>query len=83
MERMLTVDDVARIMAVKRRTAYEVMKRFPHLESPFRCTESALRAYILENTVYPEEKPKTKNPRVRVVTTQAVDYRIPRRRETG
>ena len=53
MERMLTVDDVARTLVVSRRTAYAKMKEFPHTEKPFRCTEAALRAYIAGNTVYP------------------------------
>ena len=53
MERMLTVDDVARILVVSRRTAYAKMKEFPHMEKPFRCTEAALRAFIAGNTVYP------------------------------
>lgn len=80
MERMLTMDDVARILGVCRRTAYEIMKRIPHMEHPFRCTETALRAYIAENTVHPAEPAAKKQKRGWRPVSQAQEYIIPRRR---
>ena len=80
MDRMLAVDDVARILAVCRRTAYEVMKRVPHMARPMRCTETALRAYIAENTVHPAEPAAKKQKRGWRPVPQAQEYIIPRRR---
>lgn len=77
MDRLLTVDDVAEILRVSRRTAYGKMKQMIHLPSPLRVTETALRGWIAEQMVDPATK--TKAPR-RVMTGPITDYKIPRRR---
>ena len=77
MDRLLTVDDVAEILRVSRRTAYGKMKQMIHLPSPFRVTETALRGWIAEQMVDPATK--TKAPR-RVFTGLTTEYKIERRR---
>lgn len=83
MERLLTVDDVAVALQVSRRTAYTIMHQMPHLERPFRVSESGLRAWLYERTAQPEEKDKGKwKARLRPVKMPLLgnDYHIPRRR---
>lgn len=77
MEKLLTVDDVAEILRVSRRTAYEKMRQMIHMEQPFRVTEMALRCWIGDQMVDPATKAK-KAPRR--VMTGLEDYHIPRRR---
>lgn len=40
-------------MSISKRSAYTVMHRIPHMDSPLRVTERALREYIESKTVYP------------------------------
>jgi hypothetical protein len=82
-ERLLAPDDVAAILQVSRRTAYTIMHQMPHLERPFRVSESGLRAWLYERTRQPEDKGKGKGKaRQRAVKMPLVsDYHIPRRKE--
>lgn len=52
-DRLLSPEDVADIMSISKRSAYTVMHRIPHMDSPLRVTERALREYINERMVYP------------------------------
>ena len=76
MDRLLTPDDVARVLQVSRRTAYSIMHQMPHLERPFRVTESALWAWMAARTINPTGKKKTP-----VRALKFVPDRIPRRKE--
>lgn len=53
MERLLSPDQVAEIMSISKRSAYDHMNRMPHMSSPLRVTERALREYIESKMVYP------------------------------
>lgn len=53
MERLLSPEQVAEILSVKKSTAYTIIHRMPHMESPLRVTERALRDYIESKMVYP------------------------------
>ena len=84
MDRMLTVDDVARVLSVSRRTAYAYMAQMIHLEKPRRVSEWSLQAWISARTVDPETSGKGKQKaRQRPVKMPLMgqDYHIPRRRE--
>ena len=88
MDRMLTVDDVARVLSVSRRTAYTYMAQMIHMDSPRRVTEYSLRAWIAERTAGPDEPKETKGKgkkktrqRPLKMALMGNDYRIPRRRE--
>ena len=72
MKALLTVDDVAAILKVSRRTAYGYMMQMPHMERPRRVTEGALEGWINGRTVYGEKK-----------RYPAGITRIPRRREVS
>ena len=82
MDRMLTVDDVALVLSVSRRTAYAYMAQMIHLEKPRRVSEWSLQAWIRARTVDPETSGngKRKAP-ARGLKIDLVDYHIPRRRE--
>ena len=80
MEKLLTVNDVADILQVSRRSAYLYIREMPHMQSPLRVTETALRGWIWERTRVPGEKPKQQSAVKRTAMSMA-DYRIPRRRE--
>jgi hypothetical protein len=82
-DKLLTPDDVTAILQVSRRTAYTIMHQMPHLERPFRVSESGLRAWLYERTAQPEENGKGKQKaRQRAVKMPLMgqDYHIPRRR---
>ena len=75
MERLLTVDDVARTLSISRRTAYTYMAKMDHLMRPLRVTEGSLRAWIAQGTERPGSKP------VRSIKHRKTDgYLIPKRR---
>ena len=83
MDKLLTPDDVAAILQVSRRTAYNYMGQMPHLERPFRVSEAGLRAWLYERTAQPGEKGKgLQKARQRAVKMPLLgnDYHIPRRR---
>ena len=81
MGKLLTVDDVAAILQISRRTAYKLMHKMPHLEHPFRVTETALMAYIAANTVYPGNGYTETKTRLRAVETpKNTNFKIARRR---
>lgn len=54
METFLTPKDVAEILRVSRRKAYDIMNGMPHLDSPLRVTERHLIAWVNERMVIPE-----------------------------
>ena len=83
MDKLLTPDDVAAILQVSRRTAYTIMHQMPHLERPFRVSESGLRAWLAERTAQPEGKNKGKQKarwRAGKRPLLAEEMHIPRRR---
>lgn len=83
MDKLLTPDEVAGILRVSRRTAYRIMHQMPHLERPFRVSESGLRAWLYERTRQPEDKDKGKgkaHQRHFHGPLLGNDYHIPRRR---
>ena len=73
MERLLTADDVAQVLKTSRRSAYRHMHDMVHLETPFRVTETALRAWIAQKTTIPYTDRKT--PR-RPVKTAEIERRM-------
>jgi len=84
LEKLLSPDDVAAILQVSRRTAYTIMHQMPHLERPFRVSESGLRAWLAGRTVSPQDpadrgkKPARRFPQKQLLTPE---YHIDRRRE--
>lgn len=60
MERMLSPEQVAEILSVKKSTAYTMIHQMPHMERPLRVSERALREYIESRTVYPIQMAKRK-----------------------
>lgn len=52
-DRLLSPEDVADIMSISKRSAYTVMHRIPHMDSPLRVTERALKDYIEGKMIYP------------------------------
>lgn len=58
MERMLSPEQVAEILSVKKSTAYTVIHQMPHMERPLRVSERALREYIESKMVYPIQMTK-------------------------
>lgn len=59
--KLFTVDDVAVILRVSRKTAYKKMHEMRHMEHPFRVEESVFMAFIAANTICPMKKPQLKN----------------------
>lgn len=74
MERLLTADDVAMVLKTSRRSAYRHMHDMAHLETPFRVTETALRAWIAKKTTIPYTDRKT--PRRPVKTAEIERRRV-------
>ena len=60
MDRLLTVDDVAQVLSVSRRTAYTYMADMIHLSRPLRVAESSLREWMVRGTERPGNKPVVK-----------------------
>jgi hypothetical protein len=60
MEKMLSPEQVAEIMSVSKRSAYDHMHRMPYMESPLRVKERDLREYIESRMVYPMPIKKSK-----------------------
>ena len=87
MDKLLTVDDVAGILRVSRRTAYNYMGQMIHMTQPLRVTETSLRQWISGRTVDPEEqhsrKGKNKAPKKGAELPGLREYHIPRRRAEG
>ena len=80
MDRMLTVDDVARVLQVSRRTAYTYMAQMIHMDSPRRVSEYGLSAWIRARTVDPAMQDKGKQ-KTRQTALKTPITHIPRRRE--
>jgi predicted DNA-binding transcriptional regulator AlpA len=80
MDRMLTVDDVARVLSVSRRTAYTYMAQMIHMDSPRRVSEYGLSAWIRARTVDPASNCKGKQ-KTRQMALKTPITHIPRRRE--
>lgn len=74
MERLLTADDVAQVLKTSRRSAYRHMHDMVHLETPFRVSETALRAWIAQKTTIPYTDRKT--PRRPVKTAEIERRRV-------
>ena len=64
MEKLLTPDDVASILSVSKRTAYDLMKGMQRIEKPLRVTEASLREWINQRAVAPGAKPKFQRPMI-------------------
>lgn len=60
MEKLLTPSDVAGILQVSKRKAYDLMKGMARIERPLRVTEASLREWLADKAVTPGEKPKYK-----------------------
>ena len=74
MERLLTVDDVARYLQCSRRSAYTYMGEMAHMERPLRVTQTGLNEWISRKTVGPEKaRMKTRS------AILAAGFRIPKR----
>ena len=56
LDRHYSPAQVAELLSVSRRHAYDIIYQMPHLESPIRVSEKVLRAWIDQNTVYPAGK---------------------------
>jgi len=83
MDKLLTPDEVAEILQVSRRTAYRIMHQMPHIETPFRVSESGLLVWLAGKTVDPamiETKGKAKTRQRAAKIPLLNDYHIPRRR---
>lgn len=87
-EKLLTPDDVAGVLQVSRRTAYNIMHQMPHLSRPFRVTESGLKAWLNERTAAPEgmaekaEKAPARHSASMRKTLIQDPFHIPRRKST-
>lgn len=57
-DRLLSPEQVAEIMSVSKRSAYDHMHRMPYMESPLRVRERDLREYIESRMVYPMPQKK-------------------------
>ena len=77
-EKLYTPKEVAATLQVSVRTAYKIMHDMPHMQRPFRVAESALWAWMRNNTQSPAE-PIRKRPR-REKWPTSEDWHIPRRR---
>lgn len=49
----MSPDQVAQIMSVSKRSAYDHMHRMPYMENPLRVKERDLREYIDGKMIYP------------------------------
>ena len=56
MERYLSPAQVAEQLAISKRKAYDIIYSVPHIASPVRISERALKDWIEQNTVYPMPK---------------------------
>ena len=52
-DRLLSPEQVAEIMSVSKRSAYDHMHRMPYMDSPLRVRERDLREYLESRMVYP------------------------------
>lgn len=89
LEKYFSPDEVAEALQVCRRTAYAIMHQMPHLNRPFRVSETSLRRWMAERTVDPaEQAPAAKKParltrkQLSKLYAEAMrqDWHIPRRR---
>ena len=53
LDRHYSPAQVAELLSVSRRHAYDIIYKLPHLESPIRISERVLKTWIDQNTVYP------------------------------
>ena len=60
MKALLTVDDVAAVLQVSRRSAYTYMEQMPHMDQPRRVTERALQEWIDSKMVCPPRAAKVR-----------------------
>jgi len=59
MERYYSPAQVAEIMSISKRQAYNIMYQMPYIPSPLRVSERALKNWIEKHTVYPVQSRKT------------------------
>ena len=59
MERFYSPAQVAEIMSISKRQAYNIMYQMPYIPSPLRVSERALKDWIERHTVYPVQRRKT------------------------
>ena len=74
MTKLLTPADVAGILQVSKRSAYDYMGQMVHLQNPLRVTEQALQDWINKHAVDPEAKISKRTKR-----NVVLNYRIERR----
>jgi predicted DNA-binding transcriptional regulator AlpA len=75
MVKLLKPEEVAKILNVSRRTAYEYMRQMPHMEEPFRVAEEALEAWIRAKTVAPRGPVvMPKKPARRIKTDKSLSF---------
>lgn len=53
MERFYSPAQVAEIMSISKRRAYEIMHEMPYIPRPLRVSERALKDWIEKRTIYP------------------------------
>lgn len=58
MEKYLSAKQVAEILNVCLKTAYDVIEKMPHLQQPVRVSERIFKRYLDEHTVYPIQMKK-------------------------
>ena len=62
MARYLSPAQVADQLSISKRAAYNIIYSVPHIASPVRVSERALKEWIEANTIYPMQK-RTRNER--------------------
>ena len=60
MEKLLSPEQVAEIMSVSKRSAYDHMHRMPYMDGPLRVRERDLKEYIESRMVYPMPEKRRK-----------------------
>ena len=56
MERFLSPAQIADVLSISKRQAYNIIYQLPHIERPLRLSEKALREWVERSTVYPKIK---------------------------
>lgn len=56
MDRYLSPVQVADVLSISRRKAYDIMYQMPHLPSPVRVSEKVLKQWIEDHMMYPVRK---------------------------
>ncbi len=56
MERYLSPAQIAEIMSISKRQAYNIMYQMPYIPSPLRVSERVLKDWLERHTVYPVQQ---------------------------